>query len=70
MMGWARRSCLVVSLALVAPVASACTTPVYQFAMNNWQRSGYHVRYFHSAADGDADAEANALLRAASREGG
>ncbi|MEA3401053.1 MAG: hypothetical protein U9R79_07410, partial [Armatimonadota bacterium] len=42
----------------------------YQFAMNNWQRSGYHVRYFHSAADGDADAEANALLRAASREGG
>jgi hypothetical protein len=59
----ARRICLIIaSLAAMAPAAWACDTPVYRYAMYNWEPAPYRVFYFHRGEPAKEDAEANRLL--------
>jgi hypothetical protein len=43
----------------VASTAAACDTPVYRYALYNWQPTPYHIYYFYQGAIAKADQETN-----------
>jgi len=51
-------------LALVwgVPVARACNTPVYRYAMDNWAPAPYYVFYFHRGGEAEEDKQVNRTL--------
>lgn len=49
--------------------ASACETPVYEYAIHMWQRDPYRVWYFNKGAEDAADKAANDLLASAIDDG-
>jgi len=57
-----RRSLLALASVLALPCAHACDTPVWQYAMLNWEPEPYIVAYFHAGAEDPADAEVNTRL--------
>jgi hypothetical protein len=44
-----------VAVAVLCPSADACNTPVYRYAMYNWQTAPYIVFYFHEGEISEAD---------------
>jgi hypothetical protein len=56
----------VVLFAWAAP-AIACKTPVYRFAMYNWERATYRVYYFHRGSVAAEDVPVHAALVAAAK---
>ncbi len=50
-------------LLAAAGSASACKTPVYRFAMYNWDRTPYVVYYLHRGEISEADAQLNEGIR-------
>ena len=53
-------------LALGAAPARACDTPVFQYALFNWEPDPYYVFYFHRGGENPQDAAANKILEQAS----
>ncbi|MEX0586472.1 MAG: hypothetical protein WD176_07500 [Pirellulales bacterium] len=58
-----------ICVGLCAPAALACKTPVYRYAMYNWEASPYRVYYLHAADIPAADRELHGLFAAGRSEG-
>jgi len=52
---------LIILAALVwgVPVARACNTPVYRYAMENWAPAPYYVFYLHRGGEAEEDKQVN-----------
>jgi hypothetical protein len=52
---WTVRSIVVIACIIASAAAFACDTPVYQWAMDNWQADAYELVVFHTGALTPAD---------------